>query len=101
MYRIIIRLVIVFVRIIKMAFKSKEDIILENLALRRQVSTYLEKKLKPQINDFDRSFWVALKETWSKWVDTLVIVKPDIPKDRHVFPWIEVNARFGRIEKIG
>ncbi|MBM4354467.1 MAG: hypothetical protein FJ109_11865 [Deltaproteobacteria bacterium] len=23
----------------------------------------------------------------------------DYPKDRHVFPWVEVNARFGRIER--
>ena len=24
----------------------------------------------------------------------------DSPKDRHVFPWIEVNSRFGRIERV-
>jgi hypothetical protein len=22
----------------------------------------------------------------------------DFPKDRHIFPWVEVNARFGLIE---
>ena len=25
----------------------------------------------------------------------------DVPKDRHVEPWVEVNARFGRIRRIG
>ena len=25
----------------------------------------------------------------------------DSPKDRHVFPWVEVNARFGRIPRVG
>jgi hypothetical protein len=24
----------------------------------------------------------------------------EAPKDRHVFPWLEVNARFGRIQVI-
>jgi hypothetical protein len=25
----------------------------------------------------------------------------DFPKDRHVFPWVEVNARFGNIDVRG
>merc|ERR1711933_350190 len=25
----------------------------------------------------------------------------DTPKDRHIFPWLEVNARFGVIDRLG
>ena len=51
--------------------------ILENLALRQQLATYQKKKTKPTVTNLDRSFWIALKQSWDKWMDALIIVKPE------------------------
>jgi putative transposase len=76
-YRILIRFFIVLIRIIQISRKSKSELILENLALRQQLTTYQTKKVKPKLNNSDRSFWIALKQTFSKWIDVLIIVKPE------------------------
>ncbi len=44
MYRLVIGLFIVFFKTIKAVFRSKGDLILENLALRQQLATYKVKK---------------------------------------------------------
>ncbi|MFN9811169.1 MAG: hypothetical protein ACK6CU_16240, partial [Deltaproteobacteria bacterium] len=31
----------------------------------------------------DRAFWVVLSRTWSRWTDTLVVVKPETVVDWH------------------
>ena len=76
MYKILIRFLTIVFLIIQTIFKSKSALILENLALRQQLSTFLLKDTKPKLTDFDRSFWVALKQVFNKWIDSLVIVKP-------------------------
>ncbi len=77
MYRILTRLLVVLLKTFKKIFKSKEELVLENLALRHQLSVYLSKKPKPNLTNVDRSFWIALKQTYSNWIDTLIIVKPE------------------------
>ena len=77
MYRILIRLLSFFLYIIKVIFKSKDDLVLENLALRQQLSAYHTKGKKPKLFNIDRLFWIALKQVWTKWQDHLVIVKPE------------------------
>ena len=60
-----------------MLFKSKDDLVLENIELRQQLMTYQARKDKPKnITDLTRSYLVALKETWTKWKDFLTIVTP-------------------------
>jgi hypothetical protein len=82
MYRVLTEILIILTKISKTVFKSKNDLIIENLALRQQLSTYKAKKIKPTIKERDRSFWIALKKSWSKWTDTLIIVKPETVIDR-------------------
>lgn len=88
-YRIIIRFFIISIRLIQIFSKSKEELIMENLTLRQQLAIYQTKKIKPKLTNLDRSFWVALKQSWNKWVDTLIIVKPET-----VIDW--QNRRFKR-----
>ena len=76
-YRILIRFFIVQIRFIQISRKSKSELILENFALRQQLATYQVKKTKPKLSDLDRSFWIALKHTFSKWSDCLIIVRPE------------------------
>ncbi len=77
MYQILIRLLAFLLIIFQTLFKSKSHLMLENLALRQQLSTYQIRKEAPKLTDLDRSFWVALKRVWAKWIDSLIIVKPE------------------------
>ena len=77
MYQILIRLFTIFLNTIQTLFKSKSELLLENIALRQQLSTFLIKNTKPKLTDLDRSFWVAMKLVFNKWIDSLIIVKPE------------------------
>ncbi len=77
MYLTLIKLVSFLLVITRSFLKSKDNLVLENLALRQQLSTYHIKKKKPQLANIDRSFWVALKQVWGKWRNHLIIVKPE------------------------
>ncbi len=81
MYRSIIKLLTIFIIIFQTLHKSKNDLILENISLRHQLSVYKSKKAKPRITDVDRSFWVALTKVWAKWRESLIIVKPETVVD--------------------
>ncbi len=78
MYRVLIQLLTFQFRIIRILFKSKDDLILETIELRQQLAAYQTKKENPDnITDLTRSLLIALKRTWSKWIDVLIIVKPE------------------------
>jgi len=97
MYQLLIRLFIILIKIIKLIHKSKEDLIIENLALRQQLAIYQTKKTKPKITDTGRSFWIALKQSWSKWMDHLIIVRPetviDWQKRRFKKYWTKISTK--------
>ena len=57
-------------------FRSRRELVLENLALRQQLATVLQKR-RPLIRPSDRAFWVVLRRLWSGWADAVVIVKPE------------------------
>ena len=57
--------------------RSQNNIALENLALRQQLAIFKRGHPRPRISCGDRGFWVLLRRIWSKWIDTLIIVKPD------------------------
>ena len=103
MYRVLTEILIILIKISKTFFKSKNELIIENLALRQQLSTYRTKKIKSTIKEQDRSFWIALKKSWSKWTDTLITVKPEtvIHWQRRRFKkhWTKIsskNKNYGR-----
>ena len=78
MYRALIRLLIFQFKIIQILFKSKDNLILEIIELRQQLAAYQAKKDRPEnISDLTRSLLVALKRTWPKWMNALIIVKPE------------------------
>ena len=103
MYRVLCKILIILTNIFKTIFKSKNEIIIENLALRQQLATYKAQKIKPKLRERDRLFWIVLKKSWSKWINTLVIVKPETVIDwqrrRFKKHWTEIsskNKRYGR-----
>jgi hypothetical protein len=58
-------------------FRTRRDTALEVLALRQQVAVLKRKRPRPPLNSFDRLFWTTLRRRWPRWVDLLVIVKPE------------------------
>jgi hypothetical protein len=58
-------------------FRSRTDTALEVLALRQQVSVLKRRRPRPPLRRLDRLFWTVPRETWARWKDVLVIVKPD------------------------
>ena len=58
-------------------FRSKNDLALENLALRQQLAVFKQETPRPYLTNTDRTFWVLLRSLWSKWSDSLIVVSPD------------------------
>ena len=56
--------------------RSRQTLVLENLALRQQLATLTQRRRRPWLSPADRRFWVALRKGWSDWAGALVIVKP-------------------------
>ena len=57
--------------------EKQSALILENLALRQQLSIYHNTIKRPKIRTRDRIFWLLLSKLWKEWKNTLVVVKPD------------------------
>ena len=75
--RLFVVLVTIMVRAVRALAKSRADLVLENLALRQQVTALKRARPRPRIVDEDRGFWVALRLAWPGWLERLVIVSPD------------------------
>ena len=64
-------------RAIRATCLSRGDLVLENLALRQQIAALQKERPRPRLNDTDRVFWVALRQSWSLWASRLIIIKSD------------------------
>ncbi|MHC4281203.1 MAG: integrase core domain-containing protein [Planctomycetota bacterium] len=71
--KILVKLIFEFLRLI---FRSKQGIVLENLALRQQLAVQQRCIKRPKIKNTDRIFWVWLSRIWNDWRSSLIIVKP-------------------------
>jgi len=58
-------------------FRSRTDTALELLALRQQLAVLKRRRPRPPLSRLDRLFWIALQDSWARWKDVLVIVKPE------------------------
>jgi len=63
--------------LVRTLLADRAELALENLALRQQVAALKRERPLPRLDDADRAFWVALKEKWSNWVNSLILVTPD------------------------
>ena len=67
------KLIFEFIRLI---FRSKQSIVLENLALRQQLAVQQRFVKRPKFTHTDRFFWVCLSKIWNDWKSALVVVQP-------------------------
>jgi len=52
--------------------RRRADLVIENLALRQQVTALKKQRPRPLLEDIDRAFWVALRSSWPAWASRLV-----------------------------
>ena len=79
-------------------FRSRADLILENLALRQQLLALHAQRPRPRLGSLDRLFWVTLRRLW--WRKPLVVVTPEtvVRWHRTGFLWYGLGARGLRAE---
>src|SRR5215471_13555523 len=58
-------------------FRSRQSLVLENLALRQQLAVLRRRHPRPSLGNFDRLFWVVARRLWSGWKQSLILVSPE------------------------
>lgn len=64
-------------RLVWLFLRGHQALVLENLALRQQLSVYKRKQKRPRLTRWDRLFWIALAGSWRGWRKSLFVVHPD------------------------
>jgi hypothetical protein len=70
------------------AFRSREGLVLENLALHQQLLILHAQRPRRRLSALHKLFWVALRTIWSGWRKPLVLVTP-----RTVVNWHRAGFR--------
>ncbi len=65
------------VHTLRALFRTREELLIENLALHQQVIALKKQRPRPLFDDMDRAFWIALRTAWPGWSKRLFIVNPD------------------------
>jgi putative transposase len=58
-------------------FRTRRNLLLENLVLRQQLTVLKCKRPRPRITALDKLFWVLARRFWSGWKQALIVVTPD------------------------
>jgi transposase InsO family protein len=58
-------------------FHSRQDLLVENLALRQQLSVFKRRYRRPKLTVLDKLFWVLARRFWSDWEKSLLVVTPE------------------------
>ena len=97
MFRLLMFLITLSVRALRAIFRTREQLLIENLALRQQVAVLKKERPRPMLDDVDRAFWVALRAAWPGWATRLVIVNPDTVarwnRDRFRRYWAKISQQ--------
>src|ERR1017187_4652741 len=82
-------------------FRSREDLVLENLALRQQLLALHAKRPRPRLGSIDKLFWIALRSLWTGWKKSLILVTPETVVRWHragfrlYWAWLSRTRRVG------
>ena len=58
-------------------FHSRQNLLVENLALRQQLSVFKRRNRRPKLAVLDKLFWVLARRFWSDWEKSLLVVTPE------------------------
>ena len=82
-------LIATILRVLFCGFQSRQQLMLENLALRHQLTVLQRSVPRAKLKSADRFLWVVLLHCWSGWQRVLVIVQP-----RTVVAWHRAGFRW-------
>ncbi len=68
---------LIFLQSLVSLFRTRRDLVFENLLLRQQLAVLKDRVGRPQLSQADRSFWVLVLRLWPKWRDALHVVRPE------------------------
>ena len=72
---------------IRNALRARQDVELENLALRHQLAILMRSARRPRLEPADRLLWCWLSRRWSRWRSAVVVVQPDTIVRWHRTAW--------------
>jgi len=88
---------------LKGVFGSRQDLMLENLALRQQLLALHAKRPRRRLTPSHKLFWVLLRAFWARWKQLLILVTP-----RTVVHWHRAgfqsywnHSRIGSVSDVG
>src|SRR5215469_6280905 len=58
-------------------FRSRQDLLVENLALRQQLGVFKRRNRRPKLTVLDKLFWILAPRFWSDWKKVLLVVAPE------------------------
>ena len=58
-------------------FRTRHELLLENLVLRQQLMVMKRKHPRPRLAAFDKLFWVWTRRFWPEWKRNLMVVTPE------------------------
>jgi|SRR6516225_6875036 putative transposase len=66
-----------FARVILFLFRTRRELLLENMVLRQQLMVLKRRRPRPALNLFDKLFWLAISRLWLRWKQAVIIVTPE------------------------
>src|SRR5207245_683269 len=67
----------ILLRTLGSAVRTRRELALENLALRRQLAVWRARQPRPRLTEMDRIFWGVLSRLWKNWRSSLQVVRPE------------------------
>ncbi|MEM7310459.1 MAG: integrase core domain-containing protein [Planctomycetota bacterium] len=80
--------------LVRLLIVDRRRLMMENLALRHQLTVLKRSVKRPRIEDSDRMLWILLRRAFREWRDAFVFVKPDT-----VIRWHREGFRYYRKRK--
>jgi len=73
----VLETILLSVRALALACRGHHELVLENIALRQQLSALKRTTKRPRLRTRDRLFWIGLASGWRHWRTALMIVQPE------------------------
>jgi transposase InsO family protein len=72
-----VRFFLLWFGLLDRSLRSRRRLLIENLALRQQLTVLKRKHPKPRLGIVDKLFWVLASRFWSDWKKSLLVVTPE------------------------
>ena len=70
-------MLLLLARALAVACRGHHELVLENIALRQQLTALKRSVARPRLRPRDRLFWIVLAAIWTRWRSALMFVQPD------------------------